>query len=114
MKFTAALVAGFVAATSAFLVVPDIPETFKDLRFKGGPPEHVKDFIHALLEGRTTSIDLDCPGCPFAKGQNEDSILWEEDGSENAIVSSQYHPGCSCLTDSCSNLSLPPTVTSSH
>lgn len=87
MKFTAALVAGFAAATSAFLVPPNIPADFKDLRFKGGPPEHVKDFIHALLEGKTTNIDLECPGCPFAKSGDEKSIVWETENVENAIVS---------------------------
>lgn len=90
MKFTAALLAGFAAATSAFLVPPNIPEAFKDLRFKGGPPEHVKDFLHALLEGRTTNVELDCPGCPFAVDQNEDGTIteWEYNGIENTIVGS--------------------------
>lgn len=79
------LVAGFAVASSAFLVPPHVPEVFKDLRFKGGPPPHVKDFIHALLEGKTTSVDLDCPGCPFAKEQYDSAIVWEENASENAI-----------------------------
>lgn len=87
MRFTAALVAGFAAATSAFLVPPNIPEDFKDLRFKGGPPEHVKDFVHALLEGRSTTYDLDCPGCPFAVESDKDGEIteWDYEGEESTL-----------------------------
>lgn len=92
MRFTTALVAGFITATSAFLVPPNFAGDFKDTRFKDGPPEHVKDFIHALLEEKITTIDLACPSCPYVAGQvhsdsnEDDGLLWEE-GIDSVIVS---------------------------
>lgn len=73
MHFSTALVAGFAAATSAFLIPPNIPDEIKDTRFRGGPPGHFKEFIHHVLEQKTTTIDLACPGCPFITPQNDDA-----------------------------------------
>lgn len=86
MHLTTALVAGFAAATSAFLVPSSIPEEVKDARFRGGPPEPFKEFIHHVLEQKTTTIDLACPGCPFPT--TLDGSL-PEDEVENVIVSAQ-------------------------
>ena len=85
MRFVSTVFAGCLASTTAFLVPPSIPEDFKDLRFKDGPPEFVKDLIHTLLEGKTTSVDLACPDCAFASPKNEDGPSWQED-IENVIV----------------------------
>lgn len=93
---TAALVAGFLATSSAFLIPPnldEIKEGFKDARFKG-PPKHFKDLIHSFLEETVTIVDLECPGCPFALARSEEtddstgieSVIWEHD-VENVIVS---------------------------
>lgn len=99
MRFpTAALVAGFIATSTAFLLPPnldDIKEEFKDARFRG-PPKHFKDLIHSLLEEKTTTVDLECPGCPYAVARSEErstgpgfeSTIWEQ-GVENAIVSTR-------------------------
>lgn len=90
MRFSiAALVAGFAATSSAFLLPPhvgDLKDEFKDTRFRG-PPKHFKDLIHSLLEEKTTTVDLECPGCPYAASQSEDgAIVWEQD-VENVLVS---------------------------
>lgn len=99
MRFpTAALVAGFLATSNAFLLPPnidEIKEEFKDARFKG-PPKHFKDLIHSLLEEKTTVVDLECPGCPFASAQSESdsgikSVVWQQD-VENVIVSGNVVP----------------------
>lgn len=92
---TAALVAGFVATSTAFLLPPnldEIKEEIKDARFRG--PKHFKDLMHSLLEEKTTTVDLDCPGCPYAAARSEErgsgpgfqGIIWEHD-VENVIVS---------------------------
>ena len=91
MRFTTALVAGFAAATSAFLIPPTIPEEIKDARFRGGPPEQFKEFIHHVLEQKTTIVDLACPGCPYAGVEDEataEGVALEQD-VENVIVSVQ-------------------------
>jgi len=82
MRLSTTLVAGFAAATSAFLVPPNIHEEVKDTRFRGGPPEPFKEFIHHVLEQKTTTIDLDCPGCPFPAKDGR----FLEDEVENVIV----------------------------
>lgn len=93
MRFSSAtLVAGFLATANAFLLLPnieEIKEDFKDARFKGAP-KHFKDLMHSLLEEKTTVIDLECPGCPFASTRLEDQSIegtvWQQD-TPNAIVS---------------------------
>ncbi|KAK5101045.1 hypothetical protein LTS08_004651 [Lithohypha guttulata] len=89
MYLSTALVAGLAAATSAFLVPPHVSGDFKDARFRGGPPEHVKEFIHHLLQQRTTAIDLECPNCPYAvpKGQNEEGeyVEWAVEPADSYI-----------------------------
>lgn len=95
---TAALVAGFLATSSAFLLPPnldDIKEEFKDARFRG-PTAHFKDLVHSLLEETVNVVDLECPGCPFAVPRSQEtdaskgieSIIWEHN-VENVIVSEQ-------------------------
>jgi len=81
MHFSAALVAGFTVAASAFLVPPNIPEEIQDARFRGGPPQQFKEFIHHVLEQKTTTIDLACPGCSYAAAQpdNAEGVAWEDD-----------------------------------
>lgn len=89
MHFSPALVAGFAAATSAFLIPPNIPDEITDSSFTGAPPAPVHEFIHHVLEQKTTTIDLACPGCPYAIAQNEfsaDDITWQHD-VDNLIVS---------------------------
>lgn len=90
---TAALVAGFVATSAAFLLPPNleeiregINEEIKDARFRG-PPKYVKDLMHSLLQEKTTTVDLECPGCPYAAARSEErnsdssfgAIVWEQD-----------------------------------
>jgi len=91
MRFTTALVAAFAAATSAFLIPPTIPEDIKDARFRGGPPEQFREFIHHVLEQKTTTIELACPGCPYVGVQDEATAedMALEQGVENMIVSVQ-------------------------
>lgn len=92
MRFTAALVAGFVAASTAFLVPPSIPgDIVKDARFQEEHKNH-KDLIHTLLAEKTEVVNLDCPGCPFASAyaENRDAgpihegIIWVQE-VENSL-----------------------------
>lgn len=94
MRVTAALVAGLGTATTAFLLPPDVsgdlPADFQDTGFHGGPPEHFKEFIHALLEQKTTTVDLECPGCLFAAGEVADAgIAWEQN-VDSVVVSTPF------------------------
>lgn len=90
MLLTTALVAACVATSSAFLIPPHISEDFKDATYRGGPPEHVKEFIHHLLEERTTTIDLKCHDCHFAipaSNEQGDYFDWSEQPVASNIVS---------------------------
>jgi len=90
MRLGNALVAGFAATTTAFLIPSSIPEEIKDARFRGGPPEHFKEFIHHVLEQRTTNIDLACPACPFPVSQDDastDGVVFDAEDVPNMIVS---------------------------
>lgn len=98
---TAALVAGLLATTSAFLLPPNLDEIkeelkdeFQDARFRGAP-KHFKDLIHSIFEQEEgITVELECPGCLFAIPGSEQTdpstgvtdVLWEED-VENSIVS---------------------------
>ena len=90
MLFPTALVAGLVATATAFLIPPHIAEDFKDTRFRGGPPEQVKEFIHHLLEQKITTIDLACQGCSFPTSRQDaegvKTTKWEH-GVDSVIVS---------------------------
>lgn len=90
MYITAALVAVYVATSTAFLIPPHISDDFQDSRFRGGPPEHVKEFIHHLLEERTTTVDLKCHDCHFALpaiDEEEQYLAWSEEPVDSSIVS---------------------------
>lgn len=92
VRFTAALVASFAAASTAFLVPSNIlDDIVKDTRFHEEPKDH-KDLVHALLAEKTEVVNLDCPQCPFALAHTEnrdagpigDGIAWVQ-GVENSI-----------------------------
>lgn len=93
---SAALVAGFLATSNAFLIPPsfdEIEEEFKDTRFSD-PPKHFKDLVPSLLDEKFAFYDLECPGCPFAVARSEEtdrstgieSVIWEHN-VDNVFVS---------------------------
>lgn len=72
MRYVPALVAGFAALSSAFLIPPTIPDDIvKDTRFQK-ENKNTKDLIHALLAEKTEVLNLECPGCPYAAAHRED------------------------------------------
>lgn len=72
MRFATALVAGFAALSSAFLIPPTIPDdVVKDTRFQKDHKNN-KNLIHALLAEKTEVLNIECPGCPYAAGHKED------------------------------------------
>ena len=73
MYFSSALAAGLLAVrASAFLIPPQISEAAIE----------AKTELISILAGVPRSVELDCPGCPFA---GVETVAWQED-VENKIV----------------------------
>ena len=79
MYLSSALVAGLLAArASAFLIPPRISEAAFE----------VKKGLISVLADLPRSVELDCPGCPFA---GVETAAWQ-DNVENRIVTFQTKP----------------------
>ena len=66
----------FTVSTTAFLIAPQIDtDIIKDARWRGPSNPAVKDFIHHLLEQKSTDVELVCQNCPWQDEVHDSKIV---------------------------------------